>query len=148
MRRSGLTLERDLRDLLGTGRNARIAARYEGCDGRGGETVQTVGSEIGLTRRSAFIASLSEATSCRHYLWAAGTSSGIGAQFEQDRGGIRQSGERLASASARAGCLALGPNPIGRCVPALSVTPDSSNFGVRHRTGWAQGARISCVLVA
>jgi hypothetical protein len=39
-----------LRDLLGTGRNARIAARYYGFDGRGGGSLQTVGNEIGLTR--------------------------------------------------------------------------------------------------
>ena len=50
MRCSRLTLERELRDLLGTGRNARIAARYYGFDGRGGGTLQTVGEEIGLTR--------------------------------------------------------------------------------------------------
>jgi hypothetical protein len=50
LRRSGLTLERELRDLLGTGRNARIAARYYGFDGRGGGSLQTVGNEIGLTR--------------------------------------------------------------------------------------------------
>jgi hypothetical protein len=49
-RRSRLTLERELRDLLGTGRNARIAARYYGFDGRGGGSFQTVGNEIGLTR--------------------------------------------------------------------------------------------------
>src|SRR5713101_7658837 len=50
LRRSGLTLERELCDLLGTGRNARIAARYYGFDGRGGGTLQNVGNEIGLTR--------------------------------------------------------------------------------------------------
>src|ERR1700680_1710561 len=50
LRRSGLTLERELRDLFGTGRNARIAARYYGFDGRGGGTLQTVGNEIGVTR--------------------------------------------------------------------------------------------------
>src|SRR5712691_6683267 len=50
LRRSGLTLERELRDLLGTGRNARIAARYYGFDGRAGGSLQTVGNEIGLTR--------------------------------------------------------------------------------------------------
>src|SRR6202521_677118 len=49
-RRSRLTLERELRDLLGTGRNARIAARFYGFDGRGGGSLQTVGNEIGLTR--------------------------------------------------------------------------------------------------
>src|ERR1700756_2469397 len=49
-RRSRLTLEKELRDLLGTGRNARIAARYYGFDGRGGGSLQTVGNEIGLTR--------------------------------------------------------------------------------------------------
>src|SRR5258708_20620939 len=49
-RRSRPTLERELRDLLGTGRNARIAARYYGFDGRGGGSLQTVGNEIGLTR--------------------------------------------------------------------------------------------------
>jgi hypothetical protein len=50
MMRSKLTLERELCELLGTGRNARIAARYYGCDGRGGGTLQAVGNEIGLTR--------------------------------------------------------------------------------------------------
>jgi len=49
-RRSRLTLERELFDLLGTGRNARIAARYYGFDGRGGESLQTVGNEVGVTR--------------------------------------------------------------------------------------------------
>src|SRR5258708_31616494 len=50
MRCSRLTLERELSDLLGTGRKARIAARYYGFDGRGGGSLQTVGNEIGLTR--------------------------------------------------------------------------------------------------
>jgi hypothetical protein len=50
LRRSRVTLERELCDLLGTGRNARIAARYFGFDGRGGGTLQTVGNEVGLTR--------------------------------------------------------------------------------------------------
>jgi hypothetical protein len=50
LRRSRLTLERELRDLLGIGRNARIAARYYGFDGRGGGSLQTVGNEIGVTR--------------------------------------------------------------------------------------------------
>ena len=49
-RRSRLTLEKELRDLLGTGRNARIAARYYGFDGLGGASLQTVGNEVGLTR--------------------------------------------------------------------------------------------------
>jgi hypothetical protein len=44
------SLERELRELLGTGRNAGIAARYYGFDGRGGGSLQTVGNEIGLTR--------------------------------------------------------------------------------------------------
>ena len=35
---------------MGTGRNARIAARYYGFDGGGGGSLQTVGNEIGLTR--------------------------------------------------------------------------------------------------
>src|ERR1700730_10123039 len=47
---SRLTLERELLELLGTGRNARIAARYYGFDGRGGGSLQAVGNEIGLTR--------------------------------------------------------------------------------------------------
>jgi hypothetical protein len=50
LRRSRLTLEKELRDLLGTGRNARLAARYHGLDGRGGGSLQAVGNEIGLTR--------------------------------------------------------------------------------------------------
>ena len=50
MRCSGPTLETELRDLLGTGRNARIAARYYGFDGLGGASLQTVGNEVGLTR--------------------------------------------------------------------------------------------------
>src|SRR6516164_5552601 len=48
--KSRLSLERELRELLGTGRNAGIAARYYGFDGRGGSSLQTVASEIGLTR--------------------------------------------------------------------------------------------------
>ena len=47
---SKLTLERELHELLGTGRNALIAARYYGFDGRGGGSLQTVGDEIGVTR--------------------------------------------------------------------------------------------------
>ena len=47
---SGLTLERELRDLLGTGRNARIAVRYHGFDGRGGGSLRTLASALGLTR--------------------------------------------------------------------------------------------------
>jgi hypothetical protein len=50
MKRSKPTLERELRGLLGTGRKARIAARYYGFDGRGGGTLQSVGNEIGVTR--------------------------------------------------------------------------------------------------
>ena len=52
MRRSpaSVRLERELCDLLGTGRNARIAARYYGFDGRGGGSLQAVGDELGLTR--------------------------------------------------------------------------------------------------
>ena len=50
LRRSRLTLERELSDLLGMGRKARITARYYGFDGRGGGSLQTVGNEIGLTR--------------------------------------------------------------------------------------------------
>jgi hypothetical protein len=47
---ASVRLERELCDLLGTGRKARIAARYYGFDGRGGGSLQTVGNEIGLTR--------------------------------------------------------------------------------------------------
>jgi hypothetical protein len=47
---SGLTLERELNELFGTGRNSLIAARYYGFDGRGGGTLETVGNEIGMTR--------------------------------------------------------------------------------------------------
>ncbi len=47
------TLERELRNLLGTGRNALIAARYYGFDGRGGKSLQAVGNEIGVTRERA-----------------------------------------------------------------------------------------------
>jgi hypothetical protein len=46
MMHSRLTLERELRNLLGTGRNALIAARYYGFDGRGGESLQSVGNEV------------------------------------------------------------------------------------------------------
>src|SRR6516162_6626084 len=48
--KSRLSLERELRELLGTGRNAGIAARYYGFDGRGGGSLQAVGDEIGVTR--------------------------------------------------------------------------------------------------
>jgi hypothetical protein len=47
---ASVRLERELCDLLGTGRNAHIAARYYGFDGRGGGSLQTVGNEVGLTR--------------------------------------------------------------------------------------------------
>jgi hypothetical protein len=47
---SRLTLERELRELLGIGRDALIAARYYGFDGRGGSSLQAVGNEIGVTR--------------------------------------------------------------------------------------------------
>jgi hypothetical protein len=50
LRRSRPTLEKELLDLLGTGRNARITARYYGFDGQGGGSLQAVGNEIGLTR--------------------------------------------------------------------------------------------------
>ena len=53
MTRSGRTLERELCEILGTGRNALIAARYYGFDGRGGGSLQTVGNEIGVTRERA-----------------------------------------------------------------------------------------------
>ena len=47
---SRLTLEKELHELLGTGRNALIAARYYGFDGRDAGSLQAVGNEIGLTR--------------------------------------------------------------------------------------------------
>jgi hypothetical protein len=50
MMHAKVTLERELRELLGTGRNALIAARYYGFDGRGGKSLQAVGNEIGVTR--------------------------------------------------------------------------------------------------
>jgi len=51
--RSRQTLERELQQLLGTGRNALVAARYYGFDGRGGRTLQAVGNEIGVSRERA-----------------------------------------------------------------------------------------------
>ena len=65
--RSKLTLERELCNLLGTGRNARIAARYYGCDGRGGGSLQAVGNEIGLTRERVrqIVTAASESLSTR-----------------------------------------------------------------------------------
>src|ERR1700680_377933 len=64
---SRLTLERELRDLLGTGRKARIAARYYGFDGRGGGTLQNVGNEIGVTRERVrqIVSAASESLSTR-----------------------------------------------------------------------------------
>ena len=47
---SRLTLERELHELLGAGKNALIAARYYGFDGRGGDSLQAVGNDIGVTR--------------------------------------------------------------------------------------------------
>jgi hypothetical protein len=47
---SRLTLERELHELLGAGKNALIAARYYGFDGRGGSSLQAVGNDIGVTR--------------------------------------------------------------------------------------------------
>src|ERR1700730_3329192 len=48
-RRPRLPLERELLDLLGTGRKAHIAARYYGLDGLGGGSLRTIGMEFGLT---------------------------------------------------------------------------------------------------
>jgi hypothetical protein len=50
MMHSRLTLERELHELLGAGKNALIAARYYGFDGRGGDSLQAVGNDIGVTR--------------------------------------------------------------------------------------------------
>jgi hypothetical protein len=62
-----LTLERELRELLGTGRNALIAARYYGFDGGGGSTLQAVGNEIGVTRERVrqIVSAVSESLSIR-----------------------------------------------------------------------------------
>jgi Sigma-70, region 4 len=62
-----LTLERELRELLGTGRNALIAARYYGFDGGGGSTLQAVGNEIGVTRERVrqIVRAVSESLSIR-----------------------------------------------------------------------------------
>ena len=62
-----LTLERELRELLGTGRNALIAARYYGFDGGGGTTLQAVGNEIGVTRERVrqIVNAVSESLSIR-----------------------------------------------------------------------------------
>ena len=50
MRLSRRSLETELLDVLGTGRDAQIVARYHGFDGLGGGTLQGVGREVGLTR--------------------------------------------------------------------------------------------------
>ena len=50
MRLSRRSLETELLDVLGTGRDAQIVARYYGLDGLGGGTLQSVGQEVGLTR--------------------------------------------------------------------------------------------------
>jgi hypothetical protein len=50
IRRPGLTLEGELLDLLGGGRDGCIAARYHGFDGSDGESLETVGDAFGLTR--------------------------------------------------------------------------------------------------
>src|SRR6516225_4219952 len=62
-----LTLERELRELLGTGRNALIAARYYGFDGGGGSTLQAVVNEIGGTRERVrqIVSAVSESLSIR-----------------------------------------------------------------------------------
>ena len=64
---SRITLERELRELLGTGRNALIAARYYGFDGRGGSSLQAVGNEIGVTRERVrqIVSAASESLSIR-----------------------------------------------------------------------------------
>jgi len=65
--RSKLTLERELLELLGTGRNALIAARYFGFDGRGSRSLQAVGNEIGVTRERVrqIVTAASESLSTR-----------------------------------------------------------------------------------
>src|ERR1700730_18321867 len=50
MRNDHPILEKELSDLLGTGRNAGIAARCYGFDGRGGRSFRAVGDAVGLTR--------------------------------------------------------------------------------------------------
>lgn len=50
MRNPQQVLERELLELLGRGRAERIAARYHGFDGGGGETLQSVGNAFGITR--------------------------------------------------------------------------------------------------
>ena len=64
---SRLTLERELRELLGHGRDALIAARYYGFDGRGGSSLQAVGNEIGVTRERVrqIVSAVSESLSIR-----------------------------------------------------------------------------------
>jgi hypothetical protein len=67
MTSSKITLERELRELLGTGRDALIAARYFGFDGRGGSSLQAVGNEIGVTRERVrqIVSAVSESLSTR-----------------------------------------------------------------------------------
>jgi hypothetical protein len=62
-----LTLEIELRELLGTGRNALIAARYFGFDGRGGSSLQAIGNEIGVTRERVrqIVSTVSESLTIR-----------------------------------------------------------------------------------
>jgi hypothetical protein len=48
-RSSDPPLEKELMSLLGTGRDASIAAAYYGLDGMGGRSLRVVGSEYGLT---------------------------------------------------------------------------------------------------
>ena len=50
MTHSSRSLEKELLDLLGTGRDSQIVARYYGFDGRGGKTLLAIGEEYGLTR--------------------------------------------------------------------------------------------------
>jgi hypothetical protein len=67
MQQPRLTLERELRELLGTGRDALIAARYHGFDGRGGSSLQALGNEIGVTRERVrqIVSAVSESLSIR-----------------------------------------------------------------------------------
>jgi Sigma-70, region 4 len=63
MRHPQLILEKELDRLLGGGRDARIVARYTGFDGRGGESLQSVGNAFGVTRER--IRQIADAASTR-----------------------------------------------------------------------------------
>jgi hypothetical protein len=124
---SRLTLERELRELLGTGRNALVAARYFGFDGRGGSSLQAVGDEIGVTRERVrqIVSAVSESIRIRQAVsptfdrTIAFVADRIPATAEEIEAGLRS--QRLTSGLFRLEGVIRASELLGRRLP-FSIT--------------------------